>query len=139
MLINGEFNISVKTTNLDGLVSRFDNARSKIRREVKAAVGRSAARLQSRVIDICPKDTFYMSEHVRADFTPSGLVVRVGWDARDFLGTEDDKGRRRSFYPFFVEYGTRHMTGRFPLTRATREEEPLFRAELNRALQSAAR
>lgn len=136
--LTAEWNVDVKTTNLDSVVSNINSIRGKMRQAAKDAVGRSAARLQSRVIDICPKDTFYMSENVRADFSQSGLTYDVGWDARDFLGTLDEKHHPRSFYPFYVEFGTRKMRARYPLTRATREEEPLFYAELSRAIGRAA-
>lgn len=60
------------------------------------------------------------------DFTWS-----VGWDATDFINEGQE------FYPEFVEYGTRHMEGQYPLTRAYEEGYPVVVDMVSKAMSSA--
>lgn len=60
------------------------------------------------------------------DFTWS-----VGWDVMDFVEEGQD------FYPEFVEFGTRHMEGQFPLTRAYEEGYPVVVDMVGKAMSSA--
>ena len=133
----GEFNVSVTVVNLDGLTARLERGGKKARQAILDAVGESAARLEQRTIDLCPKDTGYMAEHVRTDFSDKGFIFETGWDATDFEGTTDAQGHPRSFYPFFVEFGTRHMAAQPSLSIAYAEEEPRYKAALDDALRRA--
>ena len=133
----GEFNVSVTVVNVDGLTARLERGGKKARQAILDAVGESAARLEQRTIDLCPKRSFYMSEHVRTDFSDKGFVFETGWDARDFEGTTDENGRPRSFYPVFVELGTRKMAAQPSLSIAFAEEEPRYKAALDDALRRA--
>ncbi|MEO7102876.1 MAG: HK97-gp10 family putative phage morphogenesis protein [Gemmatimonadaceae bacterium] len=134
---SAEFNVDVTVQNVDGLIANIVAKNKTALKLILAAVGNSAARLQQRTIDLCPKDTFYMSEHVRADFSENGYTYEVGWDAKDFLGTIDEKGRPRAFYPYFVELGTRHMAAQPSLGIAFAEEQPRYKAELANAMARA--
>lgn len=131
------YNFQVKLSNVDGLIANIVARNEKAKRLILAAIGSSAARLHQRTVDLCPKDTFYMSEHVRSDFSAHGYTFETGWDARDFLGTTDIHGRPRAFYPFFVEFGTRHMVAQPSLTIAFQEEIPKYQASLARAMAEA--
>lgn len=122
---------------LNGLAANFYAKNKNAAKYVKDVVGRNAALIQTRTIDLCPKDTFYMSEHVRADFSKDGYNVVIGWDAKDFLGTLDEKGHARAFYPPYVEFGTRHMMAQPSLSIAYQEQIPIYRQELNAALRRA--
>jgi hypothetical protein len=60
------------------------------------------------------------------DFTWS-----IGWDVMDFVN------EGQPFYPEFVEYGTVHMEGRFPLTRAYEEGYPVVVDGVRKAMSAA--
>lgn len=136
-MLSADFNGSLVVKNRAALRANLAAALERAKKEMKREVGESAARLQTRTIDLCPKRTFYMSEHVRADFSAGGYTYSVGWLATDFIGTRDAKGNRRAFYPPFVEFGTRHMRAQPSLSIAYREEEPRFKAALAKALSTA--
>ena len=133
----GEFNMSVTVVNLDGLTARLERGGKAARQAILDAVGESAARLEQRTIDLCPKASGYMSEHVRTDFSNAGFIFETGWDQSDFLGTTDEQGHPRSFYPFFVEFGTKHMAAQPSLSIAYAEEQPRYMAALDKALADA--
>lgn len=135
MQINADWNLEAKVANIDGIVANFHAANAGIQRDVLALVGDTAARIHQRTVDLCPKKTFYMSEHVRTDFSDGGYTVETGWDAGDFLGTTDAQGHARSFYPFYVEFGTRHMRAQPSLSLAYREQTADFSARLSDILR----
>jgi HK97 gp10 family phage protein len=132
-----DLNIGLKVSGVDALVARFERGGKAAREAILRVVGESAARLHQRTVDLAPKRSGYMAEHVRTDFSRSGLSFETGWDASDFLGTIDEHGRERPFYPLYVEFGTRHMAAQPSLSIAYAEEEPLFKAELSEALRRA--
>lgn len=135
--ISAEFNAEVKVIGIDGLEARLAKGGKAARAAILKVVGESAARIHQRTVDLCPKRTFYMAEHVRTDFSEGGFIFETGWDASDFLGTVDERGQPRSFYPFFVEFGTRHMAAQPSLSIAFLEEEPRYKSELDAALRRA--
>jgi HK97 gp10 family phage protein len=137
MRLNADFNVEVKLDSLEGLVANFYATNRRIQKEVKELVGDIASKIHQRTVDLCPKDTFYMSEHVRTDFSDQGYTFEVGWDAADFLGTFDAKGRPRAFYPFFVEFGTKKMRAQPSLSLAWKEVTPEFSGRLNTILSRA--
>lgn len=137
MQLSGDFNGVVSVRNADGLIANLQQVYSRVRREIKVVVGDSASRIEQRTIDLCPKRSFYMSEHVRTKFSKTGYTYTVGWTADDFIGTTDATGQPRSFYPFFIEFGTRRMRARPSLSIAYKEEEPRFKAGISKALSEA--
>lgn len=135
--INNDFDVSLTVRGVEGLAANFQATNARVQRNVRDVNGRSAARLHARTVDLCPKDTFFMSEHVRTDFSAGGLTFETGWDASDFIGTTDEDGNERSFYPPYVEFGTMHQRAQPSLTLAYIEEEPRYKQELSEALRSA--
>jgi HK97 gp10 family phage protein len=135
MRLNNEWDVELKVQNIDGIVANFHAASAGVQRDVLALVGDFGARMEQRTVDLCPKRTFYMSEHVRTDFSDAGYTVETGWDASDFLGTTDAHGHPRSFYPPYVEFGTRHMRAQPSLTLAWNELSPAFAQQLSDILR----
>jgi hypothetical protein len=133
--ISADWNIDVKAADTSGLEAYLAAGGRRARQAILDAIGESAARIYQRTVDLCPKDTFYMSEHVRTDFSAGGFIAENGWDARDFIGTQDAHGKPRAFYPFYVEFGTRHMRARPSLSIAFAEEAPRFTRSLERAVR----
>lgn len=139
MAHSGDFSIDLKVSNYAGLIARLEQGGKAARAEILKAVGESASRMYQRTYDLAPKKTFFMVEHLRTDFSKGGFTFETGWVATDFLGTTDEKGNSRAFYPPFVELGTRHMRAQPSLSIAFREEEPRFKAAISRALDKAYR
>lgn len=135
--INGDFNGSVTVRNVDALKANLARVQKNAKKAILDAVGTAAAKIHTRTVDLCPKDTFFMSEHVRTDFSPGGYTFTTGWQATDFIGTTDATGKPRSFYPFFVEFGTRRMRARPSLSIAYAEELPRFQRSLAAAMRNA--
>lgn len=135
--LSGDFNRRVRVRNADALKANLGRLLKSAKKAVRLSVSEAADRITARTIDLCPKDTFYMSEHVRTTFSKAGFTFTVGWDALDFIGTTDDKGQLRSFYPFFVEFGTRHMRAQPSLSIAYVEERPRYQAALAAAMKNA--
>jgi HK97 gp10 family phage protein len=137
--VQAEWNISVTILGMEGLEARLARGGKKARAAILAVVGESASRMHQRTHDLCPKDTFYMSEHIRTDFSKGGFVFETGWDAKDFLGHKNPVTKQiiRAFYPFYVEFGTRTMSAQPSLSIAYREEAPKYKAALERALRRA--
>jgi HK97 gp10 family phage protein len=77
----------------------------------------------------CPVDTGRMLRLLGMDVTD--FTWSVGWDAQDFI----DEGQ--SFYPEFVEFGTRYMEGQYPLTRAYEEGYPVVVEQVSKAMSAA--
>lgn len=135
--ITGDFNGSVVVRDAQSLKANLARVTKNAKKAIRDAVGEAASKIHSRTIDLCPKDTFFMSEHVRTDFSPGGYAFTTGWQASDFIGTTDAKGRPRSFYPFFVEFGTRNMRAHPSLSIAYQEELPRFQRNLAAAMKNA--
>ncbi len=135
--ITGDFNGRVTVRNADSLKANLARAQEGAKKAILHAVGEAASKIAQRTIDLCPKRTFFMSQNVRTDFSLHGYAFTVGWWATDFLGSVDNAGRQRSFYPLFVEFGTRHMVAQPSLTIAYQEEEPRFKRSLEIAMKNA--
>lgn len=103
---------------------------SKSAREgIRDVVGEYGAKQHARTYDLCPKDTFFMADHIRTVFSKGGYHYQTGWYEREF------RAAGRAFYPPFQEYGTRFMSAQPCLFPARDEILPRF----NRALAAAIR
>ena len=46
---------------------------------MKATIGEYAAKQTAMAIDLCPKDTFFMADHIRVEFSRGGYSYQIGW------------------------------------------------------------
>lgn len=106
------------------LVANFYATEVDIVEAMRESAQRAAELLVQVVQQICAVDTGFMRDHVRTWFSPTGLVFEGGWDAADFFGAG------LAFYPWFVEFGTRHMAAQPALLPAWDYVVPIFLAEL---------
>lgn len=110
-------------------VMRFeDNALAEIRALVVEYGEKARALTQS----FAPVRTGWMRDHVRTRYGPLGYSWETGWDANDFIG------QGLSFYPWFVEFGTRFMGAQPSLTPAYNIVAPQFHAALSAKLAALA-
>jgi hypothetical protein len=88
---------------------------------------------------LCAFRTGYMLSQMKLDFTPKGFGWTVGWRARDFIGTIDQQGRPRSFYPPFVVLGTSRQRPQDNLTPAFAAVAPALSRDVRTAVRDAIR
>lgn len=117
--------------NLAGLVANFYAADALVQPAIRAAVQRGAEETAALASFLAPYDTGFMSEHVRIDYTASGLGFEVGWHAEDFF----EAGL--AFYPYFQEFGTSKMHAQPCLGPAWDDVRPRFRDDVGAAVQDA--
>ena len=110
----------------------------KARTAIKATIGEYAAKEYQMAYDLCPKDTFFMADHIRVAFSRGGYAYRIGWQRRDF------EAAGKPGYYFWQEFGFRHhITGQFiqnPCLQPTRRVMgPRFQKALERTIARAVR
>jgi hypothetical protein len=84
----------------EAMIANFRAADAVAQRQYRAAVQRHGARVKRLVRVYVPVRTGWMRDHVRDEYSPSGLVVHVGWWPEDFLPLG------KPFYPPYQELGT---------------------------------
>jgi hypothetical protein len=129
---------TLSTRNQQRVVHQLRAFAPKVRKVIRDTVGEYAAREYQLAYDLCPKDTFFMADHLRIEFSRGGFAYELGWRERDFTAAG------REFYPIFQEFGYRHWrSGRFiqnpslfPARNATR---PKVLRALERNIRQAVR
>ena len=87
--------------------------------------------------DLCPKDTYFMADHIRVEFSKGGYAYYIGWKRKDFTGAG------KPGYFLYQELGFRHWrSGQFiqnPCLMPTRAVmRPRFERALARVIRGAA-
>lgn len=113
----------------EALVANFHAADQIAQEEFMAANEEGARYILGIAERNTPVDTGRMLRLLGMSLT--NFTWSVGWDVMDFV----DEGQ--DFYPEFVEYGTRHMEGQYPLTRAYEEGYPVVIENVSKAMASA--
>jgi HK97 gp10 family phage protein len=80
----------------------------------------------------CPVGSGFMQRQVKTELLDDGYAFETGWNAEDFFNAN------RSFYPPFVEFGTRKMPARPSLGRAMEIAGPEFKDAIASAVATAA-
>jgi HK97 gp10 family phage protein len=113
----------------EAMVANFHKADKIAQEALQDATKNGARKILNLAERYTPVDTGRMLRLLGMSLTD--FTWSVGWDATDFF----DEGQ--DFYPEFVEFGTRFMEGRFPLTRAYREGYPELVEDVSDALAAA--
>ena len=129
---------TLSTRNQQRVVQQLRRFAPEVRKVIKDTAGEYAAKEYSLAYDLCPKDTFFMADHLRLSFSRGGYAYELGWDESDFAAAG------RSFYPVFQEFGYRHWrSGRFiqnpSLFPARNTMRPRFLRALARNIRQATR
>jgi len=103
----------------------------------KAAAQESKERTFAIAQDLCPRDTNYMADHMRAESTAGGYGYEVGFEESDFVGRVNPANGREitGFYPLYQEFGTQRMSAQPCIFPASEAERPHFRRALREALR----
>lgn len=128
--------VTVKVRNTDGLRAALQAKDRRVKDAVLDIVAESADRAFNIAQDLCPRDTGFMADKMRLEFTREGYNYAIGWHAADFLGETRRGALPVPFYPPYVVFGTSEQAGRDPLTPAIEEERPRALAAMRRALHA---
>lgn len=113
----------------EALEANFRNLDRRADRALDATVRRFAKKLYDTTYKRTPVDTKFMQDHLR--LIQTRRTFEVGWDASDFFDA------LKVFYPEFVEFGTRYMAGRFPLTSSVADVMPEYYAEIRNVIRGS--
>jgi HK97 gp10 family phage protein len=110
--------LDLSQKNVAGVIARIYSADTRCTAAMRRTARRAGAFCQELTQALAPKDTAFMAEHVRTEYTPEGFGFETGWLAQDYL----DAGL--PFYPPYQEFGTRFMPPQpslYPAYKATQE------------------
>jgi hypothetical protein len=122
-----EFELGV--SGREAMVANFHAADQIAQEEFMAANEDGARYILALAERYTPVDTGRMLRLLGMSLT--NFTWSVGWDVMDFIN------EGQPFYPEFVEYGTVHMEGQFPLTRAYNEGYPVVVENVRKAMTAA--
>lgn len=101
--------------------------------EIKYTNIRTANDMRELTHQLCPKDTWFMAEHIRVEHTPDYRAFEVYWDPEDF------EAEGLEFYPPFVEFGTSKQRAQPSLGPAYDALSPHYSADISRNIKKALR
>lgn len=107
-----------------GRVTNFYAVEQDLVDAAKEAFRRVGARTKGLAYEYCPKDTYFMANHIELVESEESQVFEVGWWASDFY----EAGL--PFYPEFVVLGTRYVPPNDPLTPAYEATKPEYELEM---------
>ena len=107
-------NVSIDTS---GLVKALVQAQAQIAQGVETGVLATAHEIADKAADYAPKRTGHLADGYEASPTEDGAQVTTDVE-----------------YAPFVEFGTRHMAGQFPLTRAVADAEQAAEQTVSEAI-----
>lgn len=122
-----EFELGV--SGMEALVANFHKADEIAQVAFMDANEKGARYILGLAERYCPVDTGRMLRLLGMSLTD--FTWSVGWDVMDFVN------EGQPFYPEFVEFGTIHMEGQFPLTRAYNEGYPAVVDMVGKAMSEA--
>lgn len=131
---------TVLLRNVEGLKAKIRARTQRQRARLKAAATANMEDERELARVLCPKDTEWMVEHIRAEPTREGFNYFVGFFAADFVGqmnTNVTPPRLITvFYPDFVVRGTRFQAGNDFLREVRRIMRPVIRERNRNALRA---
>ena len=129
---------TLSTRNQQRIILQLRRFAPEVRKGIRAVIGEYAAKEYQLAYDLCPKDTFFMANHLRVEFSRGGYAYELGWRESDFTSAG------KPFYALHQEFGYRHYRSNrfiqnpslFPARNATR---PKFLRALERNIRAATR
>lgn len=129
--------MEVKVRNLDGLKAKVRARTQRAEQRLLVQAQKEAEATFDLAQALCPRDTEYMANHMRLDYTRGGFNWKLGFHRSDFVGqTNPVTGRTiTEFYPLFVVEGTRFQAGNDFLRAAAKLRAAQIRTNYRRALE----
>lgn len=132
--------LTYELSNMDGVVANLYAGNARVLREVRALNRDTAEIAQNIAEQLCPKDTLYMSEHIRTAFSEQGLAWSLGWNASDFVGVPHRRtGKPMIFYPPEVDQGNSQQSAQPTLGPTMAAVEPDYKERLRDIISRAYR
>lgn len=123
--------LTFDTAQLSALVANFYAADPDVQQAAKAAVRSAGDAMYEIAHALCAVDTGFMRSQLTERVTEGGYAVSVGWSEDVFLAAG------LSFYPPFVELGTRFMAAQPAIGPAFDLVMPEFEADMALILETA--
>lgn len=122
--------LDLEVKNVGGIVANLYARDEQLQRDVRQLNGDYAEYTRSLAEQLAPKDTGFMSRHIRKDFSPDLLRWSVGYYAEDFTS--------RGFFPYYLvqELGSVYQEPQPHLGPAFHELEPYYQQDLSALLRS---
>jgi hypothetical protein len=129
--------LTVNVRNVDGAKARVRATTQRKKQNLLRQSVKEAEATFDLAQALCPRDTEYMANHMRLDFTREGFNWVIGFRREDFVGqTNPVTGLTiTDFYPLFVVEGTRFQAGNDFLRAAMKLRAAQIRAAYREALR----
>lgn len=124
--------LDLQTRNASALVANLYQWDRRFQRDVRSLVQDIGRDARAAARTIVPYDTGFMHDHLRLEFSPSGLVWSLGWLEREFAAAG------LPFYPPYQEFGTLFMPAQPTLGPAARHVEEDMRIRLAELMRASA-
>ena len=116
--------LTASVSNRSALVANFYAGDARAQFGYRDAVIRFGMAVHETAQQLAPKDTGFMAEHIREDYSEGGLRVTVGYHEADFTS--------RGLFPYYMvqEFGSVNQSGQPHIRPAYQIHAPGFLAEI---------
>lgn len=128
-----QFNVRVFVEGKAATIANMYAANKGVVAEMRHATVKAGYDTHRLAYQFCPKDTWFMANHLRVEFTPEQRGFEVFWDPEDFHAEDLE------FYPPFVEFGTFNSPAQPSLGPAFEVMSVHYAADISRAISKALR
>ena len=117
--------LTASVSNRSALVANLYAANERAQFRYRDAVIRFGMAVHETAQQLAPKDTGFMAEHIRENYSEGGLRVTVGYYEQDFTS--------RGFFPYYMvqEFGSVNQPGQPHIGPSYRIHAPGFLAEIS--------
>lgn len=123
----------VSVSGIDGIVANLYSGKILVRSAVVTTNAKYGRAIRELAKSLCPVDTARMRSSIVDEYSPQGLTFVVKFDKSVF----DNDGV--SYYPVFVEFGTKKSGAQPSLGPAYENLSPVWKEELGRNIRDALR
>ncbi len=129
--------VTMLVRNTDGLKAKIRARTREQKQRVREVAEREGDETYAIAFSLANRDTGYMADQLRLEFTRGGFNWAVGFRSEDFIGQVNPVTQQEitAFYPVFVILGTRFYAGNDFLTAALRGRRELIRQSYARAIR----
>jgi hypothetical protein len=122
--------LDLEVKNVRGIVANLYARDERLQLDVRQLNGDYAEYVRGLAWQLAPKDTRFMANHIRKDFSPDLLRWSVGYAAEDFTS--------RGLFPYYLvqELGSIYQDPQPHLGPAFHELEPYYEKDLSALLRS---
>lgn len=116
-----------------GAIANIYSARQDLVAEIRHATIKAGNDTRLLAFQLAPKDTWFMANHIRVEFTPQQRGFEVFLEPAEFFAAGHE------YYPPFVEFGTSISAAQPFLLPAYTVMAPHYAADISKAIKRALR